>query len=407
MLTGKNVILGITGSIASYKTAYLASSLSKQHCGVDVIMTQNATKFISPMIFETLTGRRCVTDTFDRNFNHDVEHIALAKKADLIMIAPATANVIAKLSCGIADDILTTTVLASRAIKIVAPAMNTNMYENTVTRRNLTQLKNDGFIVLEPAKGLLACGDTGKGKMPEPEALYEHIIHHIALEKDLAGKKVIVTAGPTQEAIDPVRFVSNHSTGKMGYALAKACALRGADVTLISGKTTLTPPPFVKVVNVLSAQEMCEAVIAEFANTDIVFKAAAVADFTPAVTHEHKVKKHDSCEDDTFTLRLKRTKDILKELGNKKKPTQILCGFSMETRNMLENSKAKLQTKNLDMIVANNLNVEGAGFGTDTNIITIITADDARELPVQSKFDAANAVIDASLKLQTQNISGR
>lgn len=407
MLTGKNVILGITGSIASYKTAYLASSLSKQHCGVDVIMTQNATKFISPMIFETLTGRRCVTDTFDRNFNHDVEHIALAKKADLIMIAPATANVIAKLSCGIADDILTTTVLASRAIKIVAPAMNTNMYENTVTRRNLTQLKNEGFIVLEPAKGLLACGDTGKGKMPEPEALHEHIIHHIALEKDLAGKKVIVTAGPTQEAIDPVRFVSNHSTGKMGYALAKACALRGANVTLISGKTTLTPPPFVKVVNVLSAQEMCEAVIAEFANTDIVFKAAAVADFTPAVTHEHKVKKHDSCEDDTFTLRLKRTKDILKELGNKKKPTQILCGFSMETRNMLENSKAKLQTKNLDMIVANNLNVEGAGFGTDTNIITIITADDARELPVQSKFDAANAVIDASLKLQTQNISGR
>ena len=397
MLSGKCVILGVSGSIAAYKAASLASLLKKQNCDVHVIMTENGSKFVSPMTFETLTGNKCIVDTFDRDFKHEVTHVSLAKKADLIIVAPATANVIAKFACGIADDMLTTTVLASKAVKIVSPAMNTNMYENPVTQENLAKLKSLGFNIVEPATGLLACGDVGSGKMPEPEVLMEHVLYHLSPKKDLAGKKVIVTAGPTQEAIDPVRFISNHSTGKMGYALARACAHRGADVVLITGKTSLEPPLFTTVVPVTSAEDMYNAVMDQFDDADIVFKAAAVADFTPAVTHEDKVKK-SSAGDAAMNLELKRTKDILASLGSIKKPGQVLCGFSMETRDLLENSRAKLDKKNLDLIIANNLRTEGAGFGTDTNVVTVITKDGHRELPQLSKLAVSNLVIDEAMK---------
>lgn len=393
MLTGKTVLIGITGSIAAYKTAYLVSALKKQHCDVHVIMTKSACEFITPLTFETLSGNKCLIDTFDRDFKFDVTHISLAKKADLIMIAPASANIIAKLAGGIADDMLTTTVLASKAIKLVSPAMNTNMYENPITQDNLKRLTHYGFEIIQPSTGLLACNDVGVGKMPEPEILYEYILKHLALKKDLVGKNVIVTAGPTQEAIDPVRYITNHSTGKMGFALAKACMLRGANVTLITGQTSLGMPMFVEIVPVKSSKEMFDAVCSRFENTHMLFKAAAVADYTPSVTYDNKVKKKEG----DMSISLKRTDDILKHLGSVKKDGQLLCGFSMETENMLENSQAKLVKKNVDMIVANNLKVEGAGFGTDTNIVTIITEQGFEELPIMSKFDTANAIIDAAI----------
>lgn len=395
MLTGKTVVLGVTGSIAAYKTAYLASALKKQHCDVHVLMTKNACEFISPLTFETLTGNKCLVNTFDRDFKFDVTHISIAKKADLIMVAPASANVIAKFANGIADDMLTTTVLASNAIKLVSPAMNTNMYKNTITQDNLKKLEHYGFEIIAPATGLLACNDIGEGKMPEPEILFEYILKHLAMEKDLNGKTVIVTAGPTQESIDPVRYITNHSTGKMGYALAKACMLRGAQVTLVTGKTSIEPPMFVDVVNITSSKDMYDAVCERFETTDMVFKAAAVADYTPSVTYDNKVKK----KDEDLAIPLKRTEDILKHLGSIKKEGQVLCGFSMETENMLKNSQTKLVKKNVDMIVANNLKVAGAGFGTDTNIVTIITQDGFEELSIMPKFDTANAIIDAVLKL--------
>lgn len=395
MLTGKTVILGVSGGIAAYKTAYLASALKKQHCDVHVIMTKNACEFITPLTFETLTGNKCITDTFDRNFEFDVKHISLAKKADLIMVAPATANVMAKLAHGIADDMLTTTILASKAKKLISPAMNTNMYQNPVTQDNMAVLRKYGFEIIEPATGLLACNDVGEGKMPEPSVLFEYILKELAFEKDLEGKKVIVTAGPTQEAIDPVRYITNHSTGRMGYAIAKACMLRGAEVTLVSGQTAIEPPMFVETVNITSAEDMFEAVTSRFETADMVFKAAAVADYTPAVTYDNKVKKKDG----DMSIALTRTKDILKHLGSVKKDGQVICGFSMETENMLENSAAKLEKKNVDMIAANNLKVEGAGFGTETNIVTVITKDGYEELPIMSKFDTANAIIDRALAL--------
>lgn len=395
MLTGKTVVLGVTGGIAAYKIASLASALKKQHCDVHVIMTKNACEFITPLTFETLTGNKCLIDTFDRDFEFDVKHISIAKKADLIMVAPATANVMAKLAHGIADDMLTTTILASKAIKIIAPAMNTNMYQNPITQDNMKILKGYGFELIQPATGLLACNDVGEGKMPEPSVLFEYILKHLAYEKDMLGKKVIVTAGPTRESVDPVRFITNHSTGKMGYAIAKACMLRGADVTLVSGKTSIEPPMFVDVVDINSAQSMFEAVTSRFEDSDMVFKAAAVADYTPTVTYDNKVKKKDG----DMSIELTRTQDILKHLGSIKKEGQVICGFSMETENMLENSTAKLEKKNVDMIVANNLKVEGAGFGTDTNIVTIITKAGHEELPIMSKFDTANAIIDRALKL--------
>ena len=397
MLSGKCVVLGVSGSIAAYKAANLASMLKKQNCDVHVIMTENGSKFVSPMTFETLTGNKCIVNTFDRDFRHEVTHVSLAKKADLIIVAPATANVIAKFAHGIADDMLTTTVLASKAIKVVSPAMNTNMYENPVTQENIQKLTSLGFNIVEPAEGLLACGDEGKGKMPEPEVLMEHVLYHLAHEKDLEGKKVIVTAGPTQESIDPVRFISNHSTGKMGYALAAACARRGAKVVLISGKTYLTPPLFTEVVQVRSAEDMYNAVMEQFPDTDIVFKAAAVADFTPVETHEDKVKKSSDGET-AMDLPLKRTKDIIAALGSIKKPGQVLCGFSMETRDLLENSTAKLEKKNLDLIVANNLRTEGAGFGTDTNVVTVITKDGHKEIPMLSKLQLSDLLIDEAKK---------
>ena len=394
-LTGKTVILGITGGIAAYKMANVASGLRKSGANVHVIMTKNATEFITPLTFETLTNNRCIVDTFDRNFQYDVAHISLAKAADLILIAPATANVIAKLAHGQADDMLTTTVLACRCPKLIAPAMNTNMYENPVTQDNLEILRRYGWQVIEPASGRLACGAVGKGKMPEPEQLVQHILKELALPHDLAGKTVLVTAGPTQEALDPVRYLTNHSTGKMGYALAKMAMLRGAEVTLVTGPTSIKKPPFVNVVDVVSAQDMFEAV-AKYAETaDFIFKAAAVADYTPADYNDNKIKKKDG----DMAIPLKRTQDILKYLGSHRKEGQVICGFSMETENMLENSRAKLEKKGVDMICANNLKTAGAGFGVDTNVITLITAKDVRELPLQSKESAANAILDAAMKL--------
>ena len=396
MLKGKTVLLGVTGGIAAYKAAALASALVKQHAAVEVVMTKNATEFVTPLTFEQLTGRRTMVDTFDRNFSHQVEHIALAERTDLVIIAPATANVCAKLAHGLADDMLTTTVLACRCPKLIAPAMNTNMYENPVTQDNLNILRRYGWNVIEPASGRLACGAVGKGKMPEPEDLLQHILRYLAQPHDLEGKRVLVTAGPTQEALDPVRYLTNHSTGKMGYAIAKMAMLRGADVTLVSGPTSIPYPPFVHVIPVKSAQDMFEAVAAHAPGSDFIFKAAAVADYTPVEYNDDKMKKKDG----ELSIPLKRTQDILKYLGEHRIPGQIICGFSMETENMLENSRAKLEKKNVDLVCANNLKVAGAGFGVDTNVITVITKEDCMELPLQSKESAANAILDQALKLQ-------
>ena len=395
MLKGKCVVLAVTGSIAAYKIANLASMLKKQHCDVHVLMTENATNFINPITFETLTGNKCLIDTFDRNFQFSVEHVALAKRAQVVMIAPASANVIGKLACGIADDMLTTTIMACKCKKFISPAMNVNMYENPIVQDNLDRLRRFDYEVIEPANGYLACGDTGAGKMPEPEVLYQYILREIAMEKDLKGKKVLVTAGPTQEKIDPVRYISNHSTGKMGYAIAKVCMLRGAEVTLVTGKTSIAPPPFVKVVPIVSAQDMFEAVTTRADEQDLIIKAAAVADYRPSVTSDEKIKKKDG----DMSIALERTNDILGYLGEHRRPGQVLCGFSMETSNMLENSRKKLEKKHVDMIAANNLKQAGAGFGTDTNVLTLITKDEVKELPMLSKEAAASSLIDELLKL--------
>lgn len=398
MLKGKTVLLGITGSIAAYKIAYLASALHKLHADVHVLMTENATNFINPITFETLTGNKCLVDTFDRDFQFQVEHVSIAKKADVVMIAPASANVIGKLANGLADDMLTTTVMACRCQKILSPAMNTAMYENPVVQDNIRKLKNYGYEVITPASGYLACGDTGAGKMPEPETLLEYILKEAAFQKDLAGKKLLVTAGPTQEAIDPVRCLTNHSSGKMGYAIAKMAMLRGAEVTLVSGPTAIEPPLFVKVVPVTSARDMFEAVTGLSDEQDIIIKAAAVADYRPKQVSEDKVKK----KDDQAFIELERTDDILKYLGQHKKQGQFLCGFSMETRDMIRNSRAKLEKKNLDMVAANNLKVEGAGFQGDTNVLTLITQDEEVSLPLMSKEDAALKILDKILLLTTK-----
>lgn len=390
MLKGKTVVLGVTGGIAAYKIANLASMLVKLHCDVQVIMTKNATNFIHPITFETLTNHKCLIDTFDRNFQYNVEHVALAKRADVVMIAPATANIIGKMANGIADDMLTTTVLACTCKKIVAPAMNTQMYRNPIVQDNMKKLAHYGFEIIEPATGFLACRDIGEGKLPEPELLLQYILKEIALEKDMNGKKVLVTAGPTQEAIDPVRYITNHSTGKMGYAIARHCMLRGADVTLVTGPTYLAPPPFVTVVPILSAKDMFDAVTSRADEQDIIIKSAAVADYRPATVADEKMKKSG----EVLTMELEKTNDILKYLGEHKKEGQFLCGFSMETENMIENSRAKLQKKNLDMIVANNLKQTGAGFGTDTNIVTLITKEEEIELPMMSKDEAAKEIVN-------------
>ena len=395
MLKGKTVLLGVTGGIAAFKAAALASALVKLHACVEVIMTENATEFITPLTFEQLTGNRCMVDTFDRNFTHHVEHISLAQRTDLLIVAPATANVCAKLAHGLADDMLTTTALACRCPKLVAPAMNTNMYENPVTQDNLSTLRRYGWEVISPASGRLACGAVGAGKLPEPETLVQHILRVLALPHDLEGKRVLVTAGPTQEALDPVRFLTNHSTGKMGYAIARTAMLRGAEVTLISGPTSIAKPPFVKVVDVVSAQDMFRAVADECQQADFIFKTAAVADYTPETVADNKIKKKDG----DLSIPLKRTQDILKYLGEHHRDGQIICGFSMETENMLENSRAKLRKKNVDMICANNLKVAGAGFGVDTNVITLITAQDVQELPLMSKEEAAGRILDRAMAL--------
>lgn len=398
MLKGKTVLLGVTGSIAAYKIAYLASALKKLHAQVHVLMTQNATNFINPITFETLTGNKCLVDTFDRNFQFSVEHVSIAKQADVVMIAPASANVISKLAHGIADDMLTTTIMACKCKKIVSPAMNTNMYENPIVQDNLAILQHYGYEVIEPASGYLACGDTGAGKMPEPEMLLDYILREIAKEKDLLGRKVLVTAGPTQEAIDPVRYITNHSSGKMGYALAKAAMLRGADVTLVSGPCAIEPPPFVKLVPVVTAKEMFDAVTSVSFEQDIIIKAAAVADYRPANVYEDKVKKHE----EQMSIKLEKTDDILGYLGEHRLPGQFLCGFSMETQNMLGNSRAKLGKKHLDMVAANNLKVAGAGFQGDTNVLTLITQDEDVSLQLMSKEDAANVILDKILSIQKE-----
>ena len=391
MLKGKCVVLGVTGSIAAYKIANLASALVKLGADVNVIMTKNATNFINPITFETLTSNKCLVDTFDRNFQFNVEHVALAKRADIFMVAPASANVIAKMAHGIADDMLTTTILAAKCKKLVSPAMNTNMFENQIVQDNLETLKKYGFEIINPASGYLACGDTGAGKMPEPDVLLAYILREIGHEHDLAGKRVLVTAGPTEEAIDPVRFITNHSTGKMGYAIAKVAMERGAEVTLVSGPVSIEPPMFVDIVNIRSAAEMAEAVKSRAADCDIIIKSAAVADYRPINVAAEKIKKKDG---EGSTIELERTEDILSYLGEHKKDGQFICGFSMETENMLENSKKKLDKKKVDMIVANNLRTQGAGFGTDTNVVTLITKDEARELPIMSKDDVAHAIFD-------------
>ena len=390
MLKGKTVVLGVTGGIAAYKIANLASMLVKQHANVRVIMTQNATNFITPTTFESLTGKKCLVDTFDRNFEFQVEHVSLAKQADIFMIAPATANVIAKVAHGLADDMLTTTFLACRSPKYIVPAMNTQMYENPITQDNLNLCRKYGMHVIEPASGYLACGDTGAGKMPEPETLSEYILQELACEKDLAGKKVLVTAGPTREAIDPVRYITNHSTGKMGYAIARAAARRGAEVTLVSGPVDLKAPLGVKLVPVISAKDMFDAVTSVSAEQDAIIKAAAVADYRPAVVGAEKTKKSDG----NMNIELERTDDILAWLGVHRREGQVLCGFSMETQNMLENSRAKLAKKNVDMIVANSLRTAGAGFGTDTNLVTVITKDGAEELQLMSKDQVAHELLN-------------
>ena len=395
MLKGKTVLLGITGGIAAYKAAYLASALVKLHASVEVVMTRNATEFIAPLTFEQLTGNKVMVDTFDRNFVHQVEHIALADRTDLVMIAPATANVCAKLAHGLADDMLTTTVLACTCPKLIAPAMNTHMYENPVTQDNLEILRRYGWEVIAPASGRLACGAVGAGKLPEPQDLLQYILREIAFPHDLKGKRVLVTAGPTQESLDPVRYLTNHSTGKMGYAIARRAMERGADVTLISGPTQLERVPFVKMVDVVSAQDMFEAVSARAEESDLIFKAAAVADYTPCDYSGDKIKKKEG----DLSIPLKRTVDILSWLGEHRRPGQVICGFSMETRDMVANSQAKLEKKRVDMICANNLKVSGAGFGVDTNILTVITRQGAEELPLMGKEDAAGQVIDRAVAL--------
>ena len=394
MLHGKTVVLGVTGSIAAYKIASLASKLVKLHADVHVLMTQNATNFITPITFETLTGNKCLIDTFDRNFQFDVAHISLAKKADVMLIAPASANVIGKIANGIADDMLTTTVMASTAPVLISPAMNTHMYENPIVQDNLQKLERFGYKIIAPAVGMLACHDVGAGKMPEPEMLLDWILREIACKKDLQGKKILVTAGPTQEAVDPVRYLPNHSTGKMGYALARCAMLRGADVTLVTGPTAITPPPFVQTVAVTSAEEMYQEVTKRAAEQNAIIMAAAVADYRPATVSAEKQKKQAG----DAVLPLSRTKDILAYLGEHKPAGQFLCGFSMETQHMLENSRAKLKQKHLDMICANNLKVAGAGFGTDTNVVTLIQAQKEQELPLQSKEAVGHAILDVIAK---------
>ena len=391
-LKGKTVLLGVTGGIACYKSANLASALVKQGANVQVLMTKNATEFIGPHTFESLTGNRVSVDTFDRNYQFQVEHIALADQADLVLVAPATANVLAKLAHGLADDMLTTTILACNCPKIAAPAMNTKMYENPVTQDNLDILRKYGWEIVEPASGRLACGAVGKGKMPEPEDLLETVLHALSHEKDMTGLKVLVTAGPTREALDPVRYLTNHSTGKMGYAIAKAAAARGAQVTLVSGPVNLKKPPYMEVVDIVSAQDMFDAVTSRAPEQDIIIKAAAVADYRPASVAEDKIKK--SGNDSDLSLPLARTSDILAWLGEHRVPGQFLCGFSMETRDMVENSKKKLEKKHIDLIAANNLKQAGAGFGVDTNVLTLIAADGAKELPLMSKEEAAHALLD-------------
>ncbi len=394
MLKGKNIVLAVTGSIAAYKIANLASMLGKLHAKVTVLMTANATNFINPITFETLTGNKCLIDTFDRNFQYNVEHVSLAKETDLVLVAPASANVIGKIANGIADDMLTTTVMACSCKKIIAPAMNTHMYLNPIVQDNMDKLRRFGMEVITPDTGHLACGDDGIGKMPSEQVLLDYILREIAFEKDLAGKKVLVTAGATMEKIDPVRYISNHSTGKMGYAIAENAMLRGADVTLITGKSALTPPLFVNVVPVISAQDMFDAVRDCIEEQDIIIKAAAVADYRPVNPAEEKIKK----QEDDMSIRLERTDDILGYIGEHKKPGQFICGFSMETQNMIENSRKKLLKKKADMIVANNLKQEGAGFGTDTNIVTFITADDVEEMPIMSKEEVAFLLLKKILK---------
>ena len=385
MLKGKNVVLGISGGIAAYKIANLASKLVKNHANVHVIMTENATNFINPITFETLTGNRCIVDTFDRNFEFNVEHVSLAKLADIFMIAPATANVIGKINAGIADDMLTTTVMAATCPVIISPAMNTNMYKNPITQRNIESLKKYGYKFIEPKAGRLACDDEGVGRMPEIEELYDAICDELLFEKKLIGKKVLVTAGPTVEAIDPVRFISNHSTGKMGYAIARVAAAMGAEVTLVSGPTSIEPPTRVNTINIKSARDMFEAVKEHLDESDIVIKSAAVADYTPCEYVDEKIKKSD----EDMSIKLNRTDDILAYIGENKRDNQFVCGFSMETENMLENSKTKLKKKNVDMIVANNIKVEGAGFATDTNVVTFIKENEVKELPLMNKLEVA------------------
>ena len=395
MLKGKTVVLGVTGSIAAYKIANLASSLVKLHADVHVIMTKNATNFINPITFETLTKNKCMTDTFDRNFMYNVAHVSIADKADVMIVAPASANIIAKMAHGIADDMLSTTYLAMKCPVIVSPAMNVNMFTNPVVQRNIKTLEEFGVTVIPPDNGYLACGYTGAGKMPSELVLLDYILRETAKEKDLAGKRVLVTAGPTRESIDPVRFITNHSTGKMGYAVARQAMLRGAEVTLVSGPVSIDPPPFVRVVNVSSAKDMFEAVKVNFADADIIIKTAAVADYTPESTADEKIKKSDG----SLSIQMKRTADILKWLGENKRDGQVLCGFSMETDNMLENSRAKLQKKNADLIAANSLRDEGSGFGTDTNHLVLIKRDGVTDLPLLSKSDAADRLLDELLTM--------
>ena len=399
MLEGKTVLLGVTGSIAAYKIASLASALKKRHADVHVLMTENATNFINPITFETLTGNKCLVDTFDRNFQFQVEHVSIAKKADVVMIAPASANVIGKLAHGIADDMLTTTIMACKCKKFISPAMNTNMFENPVVQDNLKILEHYGYEVIAPASGYLACGDTGAGKMPEPETLLAYIERETACERDLKGKKILVTAGPTQEAIDPVRYITNHSSGKMGYAIAKTAMLRGADVTLVSGCTAIEPPMFVNLVSVVTAKDMYEAVTSISDEQDIIIKAAAVADYRPAKVSNEKVKKSEG----QMSIELERTDDILKYLGEHKPKGQLLCGFSMETQNVIENSRAKLVKKNLDMVAANNVKVEGAGFQGDTNVLTLITREEEISLPLMTKEGAAGRLLDKILAMTAGN----
>ena len=396
MLKGKTVVLGVTGSIAAYKMANVASMLVKMHADVHVIMTQNACQFITPVTFETLTGNKCMVDTFDRNFQFHVAHISIAKKADVVLVAPASANVIGKLANGIADDMLTTTVMACTCKIIVAPAMNTNMYHNPILQDNLKKLAGYGYEIIAPAKGMLACRDEGDGKMPSEDVLVNHIVREIAYEKDLTGMKVIVTAGPTQESVDPVRYITNHSTGKMGYELAKAAMLRGAEVTLVSGVSSLAKPMFIDFVQVRSAADMFEAMKARFLDNDIIIKAAAVADYTPASYNEEKTKKKDG----DMSIPLTRTQDILKYMGENRREGQFYCCFSMETQNMLENSRVKLTKKNIDMVVANNLKVAGSGFGTDTNVVTMISKEEEIELELLTKEEVAHRILDQILKLK-------